>query len=195
MIDFPREVRAGDRVSATEFNRVVRALRRLMPLQGPGIKLSSTPSGTVFSADAVSLAAGPTTSAVVNEAPWVFVQGPDADPSSTFVPSGEWTRAIVQIGTDRKESGKTYNGTTFYISGLYYTNGTQPITGDYYLVYNTSNDSFAVQAVAPNASAPTTSYADNRIVFYIGHLVIDSAARTVTQTDGVYAVPVLPVYL
>ena len=51
MIDFPREVRQGDKVSATEFNQVVRMLRRLWPVQGPGIKLSWTPAGTVISAE------------------------------------------------------------------------------------------------------------------------------------------------
>lgn len=56
MIDFPREVRADDNISATEFNRLVRAVRANYPLLGPGIKLRRTPGGTVISADAVRAA-------------------------------------------------------------------------------------------------------------------------------------------
>lgn len=49
MNDFPREMRQGDVVSATEYNRLVRSLRRLALIQGPGVLLSSRPNGTVVS--------------------------------------------------------------------------------------------------------------------------------------------------
>lgn len=65
MIDFPREVREGDKVSATEFNRVVRTLRRLWPIKGPGIKLSYTPNGTIFASNPTHSAAYSTSSDAV----------------------------------------------------------------------------------------------------------------------------------
>lgn len=69
MIDFPREVREGDKISATEYNRVVRVLRRLYPIQGPGIRLSASPNGTVFTADVpAAQAAGPISVCVVTGA-------------------------------------------------------------------------------------------------------------------------------
>lgn len=106
MIDFPREVREGDRVSATEFNRVVRALRRLWPIKGPGIKLSSSPNGTVFASDPTTHSVAYSTSSdtvygiatdnsgiggverthFINryfEISGVIVEGPDADITSS----------------------------------------------------------------------------------------------------------------
>lgn len=52
MIDLPREVMAGDTVRADDFNKVVRALRAIMPLEGPNIMLSQGPNGTVIQSTA-----------------------------------------------------------------------------------------------------------------------------------------------
>lgn len=54
MIDLPREVFADDELSATEYNKLVRALRAMYPVQGPGVHLERTPNGTIFSAKTAS---------------------------------------------------------------------------------------------------------------------------------------------
>ena len=49
MIDFPREPNPGESLDASWGARVVRALRALFPMPGPGIKTSTGPSGTTIS--------------------------------------------------------------------------------------------------------------------------------------------------
>lgn len=49
MIDFPREPNPGENLDASWGARVVRALRALFPMPGPGINVSTGPSGTTIS--------------------------------------------------------------------------------------------------------------------------------------------------
>lgn len=49
MIDFPREPNPGENLDASWGARVVRALRALFPMPGPGINVSTGPSGSSFS--------------------------------------------------------------------------------------------------------------------------------------------------
>ncbi len=51
-MDFPRELSAGDGFGATIWNGLIRFVRSLRLIQGPGIKLTRTPNGTVVSATA-----------------------------------------------------------------------------------------------------------------------------------------------
>lgn len=81
MNDFPREMRQGDVVSATEYNRLVRCVRRLALIQGPGVKLSFRPNGTVISA--VSARAATSASAPVF---W------------SFSPQSGWSNCLVVFG-------------------------------------------------------------------------------------------------
>lgn len=127
---------------------------------------------------------------VVNKVPWTFVPGVDADPSSAFVATGEWTNATIMIGSELVEGGHS-----FTISGRVYTAQSPAITGNYYLVYNVASDTWSVQAVAPGGTAPFTSYADLRVVFWIGSLIVDSQNRTITQGSGIFQTPVMPLYI
>lgn len=52
MIDFPREPNPGENLDASWGARVVRALRALFPMPGPGINVSTGPSGTTISSAA-----------------------------------------------------------------------------------------------------------------------------------------------
>ena len=99
MIDFPREVREGDRISATEFNKVVRVLRRLYPIQGPGIRLSASPNGTVFMADVPAAQA--------------------AGPVSASVPAGAGCYTIIDV--EETDQGQTV--TRKYLANQYYLDG------------------------------------------------------------------------
>lgn len=58
MNTFPREPHAGDRISAQLIRDIIRCLRRITPLAGPGTRLSVSPNGTTISASASSFAAG-----------------------------------------------------------------------------------------------------------------------------------------
>lgn len=58
MIDLPRVMFADDELSATEYNKLVRALRAILPIEGPGMRLKRTPNGTVFSAETASRKSG-----------------------------------------------------------------------------------------------------------------------------------------
>lgn len=51
MIDLPREPNPGEHLDAFWGARVVRALRALFPMPGPGIRTATGPSGTTISAD------------------------------------------------------------------------------------------------------------------------------------------------
>lgn len=99
MIDFPREVREGDRISATEFNKVVRVLRQLYPIQGPGIRLSASPNGTIFTADVPAAQA--------------------ATPISATVVTGAGCYELVDV--EETEGGQTV--TKKYLSNQYYVDG------------------------------------------------------------------------
>ena len=54
MIDFPREPNPGEKLDASWGARVVRALRALFPMPGPGIDVSTGPTGTTISAAAAA---------------------------------------------------------------------------------------------------------------------------------------------
>lgn len=56
MIDFPREPNPGESLDASWGSRVVRALRALFPMPGPGINVSTGPTGTTISAAASHVA-------------------------------------------------------------------------------------------------------------------------------------------
>lgn len=99
MIDFPQEVREGDKISATEYNRVVRVLRRLYPIQGPGIRLSASPNGTVFTADVAAAQA--------------------AAPLSVNAVTGAGCYELVEV--EETENGETV--TRKYLANQYYLDG------------------------------------------------------------------------
>lgn len=80
MIVFPREVRAGDKISATEYNRLVRAVRAIYPVQGPGMRLKTTPNGTVFEAAFAKATPAPAAGRVVPGA-GCFALVEDAEPT------------------------------------------------------------------------------------------------------------------
>lgn len=56
MIDFPREPNPGENLDASWGARVVRALRALFPMPGPGINVDTGPTGTTISAAASHVA-------------------------------------------------------------------------------------------------------------------------------------------
>ena len=49
MINIPAEPKPGDRISANFIGALIRCIRALRPLQGPGIKLAEGPNGTTIS--------------------------------------------------------------------------------------------------------------------------------------------------
>lgn len=51
MITLPPEPQPGQPVSANAFRQLIRALRSLYPIAGPGVHLERTPNGTVFKAN------------------------------------------------------------------------------------------------------------------------------------------------
>lgn len=114
MIDFPREVREGDKISATEFNKVVRLLRQLYPIQGPGIRLSASPNGTVFTADVPAAQA--------------------AAPLSVNAVTGAGCYALVEV--EETQNGETvinkYLANQYYVDGavLKSTNFTDPLNSE-----------------------------------------------------------------
>lgn len=52
MITIPAEPKPGDRISANHIRSLIRCIRALRPIQGPGIKLAEGPNGTNISLDA-----------------------------------------------------------------------------------------------------------------------------------------------
>lgn len=54
-MDFPRELSAGDKFGATIWNGLIRFIRSLRLIPGPGIKLRRTPNGTVVSVARVAV--------------------------------------------------------------------------------------------------------------------------------------------
>lgn len=49
IMDCPKELSARDRLGATWLNGLVRFVRSLRLIQGPGVKLTRTPNGTIIS--------------------------------------------------------------------------------------------------------------------------------------------------
>lgn len=185
----------GEPPRASWAQSITEAVNSMMPFSAPGRLLRAGFGGTgsvpVPENKRQRQASG---GIAATKTPWLFVPGED-DGNTTFVATGAWTNAMVQVGTEMHESGQTYGSSAFYISGLEYTSANPAVTGNYYLVYNDSNDSWSVQAVASGGSAPVTSYANGIVVFFIGQLMVDSTARTITQSRSILAAPSLPLYI
>lgn len=62
MIDFPREPNPGEDLDASWGARVVRTLRALFPMPGPGVRTSTGPTGTTISVVPDAETGGSTTS-------------------------------------------------------------------------------------------------------------------------------------
>lgn len=184
----------GDPPRASWAQAVTETVNSMLPFSAPGRLLRSGFGGTGSIPAPENKRQRQISGSASTKTPWLFVPGED-DESSSFVATGSWTNAMVQIGTEMCESGQPYGSSVFYISGLEYTSANPAISGNYYLVYNDNNNSWSVQAVASGGSAPTTSYANGIVVFFIGQLMVDSSARTITQSRSILAAPSLPLYL
>lgn len=73
MIVYPTAPLPGERVSATLIRELIRVMRAITPIQGPGITLRQSPNGTAISATSQTKAPA----AAVFEHPWKVTASPD----------------------------------------------------------------------------------------------------------------------
>ena len=73
MIVYPTAPLPGERVSATLIREMIRVMRAITPIQGPGITLRQGPNGTAISATSQTMAPA----AAVFEHPWKVTASPD----------------------------------------------------------------------------------------------------------------------
>lgn len=81
MIVYPTAPLPGERVSATLIRELIRVMRAITPIQGPGITLRQSPNGTAISATSQTKAPA----AAVFEHPWKVTQ--DADGFLVYLPA------------------------------------------------------------------------------------------------------------
>lgn len=84
----PREPNPGDLLSATFLWDLVRYARANTPLQGPGILLKRTPSGTFISSSAAASAGTPATGHRPFEVRWFGTSGPPYSAFEIYLPPG-----------------------------------------------------------------------------------------------------------
>lgn len=198
MIDFPREMRQGDVVSATEYNRLVRCLRRLAIIQGPGVKLSFRPNGTVISA------AVPARAATSASAPVFW----------SFSPQGGWSNCLVVYGyqacwLDRMPPSGVTRQTLPYLADPAALEVVDP--GCHYLKANLATGKMEI-VVVPGTSldengnlvfsgtAPENDYVNSIVYVYLGAVVekVDDEGEPTGEVflgDAVHAPVVLYRYV
>ena len=210
MTDFPREMMMNDEVSATEWNRLVRAIRRIAPRQGPGILLDETPNGTFLSAApaAQGRAAAPAAQ------PWTFVVGT----SQSGRVKGEWTRAVVQFGYDMyslsdlnawphpgalpgPSGGDVSPGTLSAFTGDDLDELAAEAEGYHYLKANLMTGEMEIEVVELSAhNRPANDLANSIVYIYVGTVEAekDEDSGDVTalrQTAGIHSIPTLYRYV
>ena len=193
MIDFPREMRAGDEVSATEYNRLVRALRAIAPLCGPGVSLRQTPLGTVISAQ------GGGGAGAAAPRPWTFTISVEEEGGEKTY-TAQWGGMTVQYGyqiitLDPNPGG---SGLALARDGVAKWEGNsmaalaQQCTGTHWLKVFFMENEYSI--VVKSDNQPPQDDLINSIV----HIRIGSVASSsgmLAQTTGIYTVPVLYKYV
>jgi hypothetical protein len=162
MMDFPREVRAGDKISATEYNKLVRFVRGICPVQGPGVSLRRTPVGTVFSAQ--QPAVSPAGSGGPGLQPWTFrctiTPGENGGEETR---EGGWLMPRIQLGYylvgDPRPGARSFTAEEL----------AQTDDGDYYVKCDSNNETFSLVRQAPDSSTPLNNdYRNGIVYFFVG---------------------------
>lgn len=115
-MDCPKELSARDRLGATWLNGLVRFVRSLRIIQGPGVKISRGPNGTTVSVDLPRIRSSAPSAALPTWRQGRFAIDAinlDPDPPSEDDPEGEDESELVLKNCFVRIGGKTYSmGTT-----------------------------------------------------------------------------------
>ena len=196
MIDFPREMRAGDDVSATEYNRLVRALRAIYPVQGPGMALRRTPNGTVFEAASAKATPAP------SPKPWTFtVEVEGQQGSETY--TAKWGGMTVQYGYQIIALSPTPGGPGLSLAedgeaeweASSIAALAQDVAGTHWLKVDFKKNEYSIVVQASSAQPPQDDLINSIIHVRIGTVVYDSTNEVLAQTAGIYTAPVLYKYV
>ena len=174
----PAEPSAGDRISASWMRELVRYIRSITPLAGPGVKLSTGPNGTILSCVQASKAAA------ASPLPWSFACTIEAGgEGEEETRTGGWTNCRLQIGLDVSwrspdidddDPYHTILGTDLCDDGTHYlevtlANGVyDPEAG-----IDRLRDSAEIKIASPGESVPASDYVGGIIRIPLG-----------TVTDG-----------
>lgn len=169
----PKTLSAGDGFGANTWNNLVRFVRSLRLIQGPGIKLERTPNGTVVSVERVKVQRVSHSSPI--EWPWTFVCRVEVDPTThEETRTGGWRNCRVQFGLEFRRVTTGINDCA---------------DGDYYLKVRTLTGAMELVCVAPDGTAPASDPANDTYFIWIGKV------ENAVQTDGIYWVPVIYINL
>lgn len=202
MIDLPREMFAGGELSATEYNKLVRALRAILPIEGPGMRLKRTPNGTVFSAETAS--ASPPSSP--SPKPWTFTVEREDDEFTA-----RWRDMKVQYGyqitqldnytanpspdsnmTLESEGVESWSAATL-------DNLAGDVAGHHWLKANLKTGEYSIVVAQEGSAQPRQDYINSIVYVWLGLVRAEKDQENnvtgFSQTHGIYAVPVLYKYV
>lgn len=202
MMDFPREVRAGDKISASEYNKIVRALRAIYPVPGPGVNLTYTPNGTIFSAKTAS--ASPSSSP--SPKPWTFTVEREGDEFTAG-----WRDMKVQYGYQIVQLDG-YNWIHSSDSHMYLESGgveswsattldnlAGDVAGHHWLKANLQTGKYSIVVTQEGSAQPQQDYINSIVYVWLGLVRAkkdqENHVTGFSQTDGIYAIPVLYKYV
>ena len=174
MRTLPTEPKPGDRISATLIRDIIRAIRERTIIQGPGMKVSPGPNGTVVSAvTSASSVLQPTTY-------WKFSKKENDEGED----EGGWHNQVIQIGVRVWNFNKPDDG---------FTDETDLEDGDHYLLIDfTKNGKEMAKIVRTEKDAGTADIEDRAngiLAVYLG------TVEDGKQTRGIYWPPVIYQYL
>lgn len=178
-MDCPKELSARDRLGATWLNGLVRFVRSLRLIQGPGVKLTRTPNGTIIS---VKRERKQPTEIVW---PWTFKCTIGEDPTThEETRTGGWYNARLQIGLNTNVTGKC--GAEIGSQAQHQSDEIQGLDktddGTYYVEVDLVEETAELK-IATGGNIPPNDFVHNKVNVYIG--TVDDGI----QTDGIFFVP------
>lgn len=187
MMDFPREVRAGDKISATEYNKLVRLVRGLCPVQGPGVTLRRTPGGTVFSAQ--QTAVSPASAGGPGLQPWTFrCTITPGEGGGEETREGGWLMPRLQFGyylVSEIPDPRPGAPGSFTAEEL-----AQTEDGDYFVKCDSNNETFELVCNPPGSGNNlVNNYRDGIVYFFVG--TVSNGVQTVAP----HMIPVFYYYV
>lgn len=202
MIDLPREVFANDDLSASDFNKIVRALRAILPIEGPGVSMKRTPNGTVFSAKTAS--ASPSSSP--SPKPWTFAVEREGDEFTA-----RWRGMKVQYGyqiisLDANNGNPSPDSSMALESGgveswsaTTLDNLAGDVAGHHWLKANLKAGEYSIVVTQEGSAQPQQDYINSIVYVWLGLVSAEKDQENhvtgFSQTDGIYAIPVLYKYV